>query len=124
VTARVSRRQFLAGSGAATVATVLAGCGPSPSPSPTPLPSPSPSPTPPPPTGYFEAIAELRDAVRGSPDHRVAAAERAVATKDPAAILRFVHDDIATYPAGPRNTGDLAEGVRWGTRATLRRRNR
>ena len=119
--ARISRRQFLAGSSAATVATVLAGCSPTPSPSPTPLLGPSPSPSPSPaPAGFFDAIAELREAVRGSPDHLVAAADRAVASKDPQAILRLVHDDIATYPAGFRNTGDLADGIRWGTRATLR----
>jgi hypothetical protein len=120
--ARLSRRRFLAGAGAASVAgvaTALAGCGNTPSPSPTPSPSASPSPSPAPPAGFFDAIAELREAVRGSPDHLIGAADRAVAAKDAEAIFRLVHDSVATYPAGFRNTGDLVEGIRWGTRATL-----
>ncbi len=121
----LSRRTFLAGTGAASMAALLAACGstPRPTPSAPPSPSPSPSPTPTPvpaPAGYFDAIAELRDAVRGSPDHLVAEADRLVAAGDPAAILRFVRETIVTYPAGFRNTGDVLLGRRWGTRATLR----
>ncbi len=101
---------------------LAAACSPAPSPTPSPTatPSPTPSPTPAPPTSYFDALEELRDAVRGSPDHLVAEADRVVATADPAAITAFVRDRIATYPASFAATGSVEAGRRWGTRATLR----
>lgn len=121
--APTTRRRFLAGSATASAAALLAAaCGPSPAPSPTPTPTPSPtpSPTPAPPTSYFDALAELREAVRGSPDHLVAAADRLVAAGDAAAITAFVRDRVATYPASFASTGSVEAGRRWGTRATLR----
>lgn len=123
--APLTRRRFLGASVAASGAAVLAAaCGPSPSPSPSPTPSPTPAPTPSPtaalPTSYFDALEELREAVRGSPDHLVAAAERLVAVGDPGAITAFVRDRIATYPASFAATGSVEGGRRWGTRATIR----
>lgn len=119
-----TRRRFLRGSVAAAGAAVIAAaCGSDPVPptaSPSPSPSPTPSPTPPPPTSYFDALAELRDAVRGSPDHLVAEAERLVAAGDAVAITAFVRDRIATYPGGATATGSPDRDRRWGTRATLR----
>lgn len=119
----INRRRFLGWSVTVSAAAMFAAAcepSPSPSPSPTPTPSPTPSPTPAPPTSYFDALAELRDAVRGSPDHLVAAADRVVATGDAAAITAFVRDRIATYPASFAATGSVEGGRRWGTRATLR----
>src|SRR3990170_7098154 len=116
-----SRRRSVGGSVAASVATVLAAaCAPSPSPSPSPIatPSPTPSPTPAPPTSYFDALAELREAVRGSPDHLVTAADRVVATADAAAITALVRGRIATYPASFAGSGFAEQGRRWGPRAT------
>ncbi|MGC5220966.1 twin-arginine translocation signal domain-containing protein [Micromonospora sp. DT81.3] len=114
---RSTRRQFLVGACAAGVATALVGCDNiPPSPDPAPLPKPPDSNS----VGFFDAMAELREAVRGSPDHLVAAAAAAVAAKDAEALFRLVRDRVATYPAGSRSTGDLVRGIRWGTRATLR----
>ena len=67
----------------------------------------------------FRVWEELRAAVRTSPDHVAAAAERVVAGKDPEAILTFVRDQIAAYPPG-RGSGDLVSESRWGVRGTLR----
>jgi len=120
----LTRRAFLGGSALAAAAAIVAACAPNTpptaSPSATPTPTPTPSPTPSPPTGYFDALAELRDAVRGSKDHLPAEADRLVAAGDVAAITAFVRDSIATYPAGLASPGDPVAGRRWGTRATLR----
>ncbi len=121
----ISRRRFLGGTVAASASAVLtAACGPGPQPSPSPTttatPAPTPSPTLPPPTSYFDALAELRDAVRGSPDHLAEEAARLVAAGDAAQITTFVRDRIATYPASFAATGAVESGRRWGTRATLR----
>ena len=66
----------------------------------------------------FSIWTNLRTAVRASPDHLPQAAARAVATKDPKAILAFVQTQIATLP--PPTWNGVVTGVRWGTRATLR----
>jgi hypothetical protein len=71
-------------------------------------------------TAIFEAYEQMRAALRTSPDHLVAEAERAVASRDPARILRFVADSIATIPPGKRGFDDAARVIRWGTRVTLR----
>jgi hypothetical protein len=77
--------------------------------------------TQPPPTGLtnpFTIWAELQQALRQSPDHLVAAADRLVASKDPAALLAFVRDQIATCP--PLDPMAAATEMRWGVPATLR----
>lgn len=66
----------------------------------------------------FLVWEQLRAALRQSPDHLIGAAERAVASKDPAAIFIFVRDQIAVL--APQDTGYTVEEIRWGTRATLR----
>ncbi len=63
--------------------------------------------------------AAMREGVRSSPDHVAAAADRAVATKDPAAIFAFVRDQIGTYPPATA-VSDLSTAIRWGVRGTLR----
>lgn len=65
---------------------------------------------------------QMQKALRTSPDHLPAQAERLVEAGDPEAIFRFVRDRIATYPPPTSywGTNDLVNGVRWGTRATLR----
>jgi hypothetical protein len=68
------------------------------------------------PFGIWES---MRDGARSSPDHVTAAADRAVASRDPATILAFVRDQIATYPA-TSSSGDLGTAVRWGVPGTLR----
>jgi hypothetical protein len=69
----------------------------------------------------FASWERVRRAVRNSPDHLPAAAERLVAAKDPAAIHAFVRDQIVTYPDSPSGfTSPYNDRVRWGARATLR----
>ncbi|PEN08756.1 hypothetical protein CRI93_03090 [Longimonas halophila] len=65
---------------------------------------------------------QMQQALRTSPDHLPAQADRLVEAGDPEAIFRFVRDRIATYPPPTSywGTNDLVNGVRWGTRATLR----
>ena len=118
----LTRRAFLGGSVLAGTAAIIAACAQNTPPTPSPIaaPPPTPSPTPPPPTGYFDALDELRQAVRGSRDHLPGEADRLVAAGDAAAITAFVRDSIATYPAGFASPGDPVSGRRWGTRATLR----
>ncbi len=127
----VTRRRFLAGSGLGiAAATFAAACG---GPKPTPQPSggegasPSPSsagpsanPSAPAPKGSREAWEEMRRAVRGSPDHLPAEAERLVAAGNPDAIIAFVRDAITTYPAADDGPGDVIGRVRFGVRGTLR----
>ena len=64
-------------------------------------------------------LAVLRQAVQASPDFLQAAAAKAVASKDIAAISAFVRDRISVVPSW--NQGDdPVWSKRWGTRATLR----
>ncbi|PEN11209.1 hypothetical protein CRI94_16625 [Longibacter salinarum] len=65
---------------------------------------------------------QMQQALRTSPDHLPAQADRLVEEGDPEAIFQFVRDRIATYPPPTSywGTNDLVNGVRWGTRATLR----
>src|SRR5262245_7970558 len=46
-----------------------------------------------PPLSMFRAWSQMRDAVRQSPDHLSAAADRVVATADPEKIFQFVRDN-------------------------------
>ena len=100
------------------VATVSA-CMPAPEPSTNPVPVPTASPValddlP------FDVWERLRTAIRQSPDHLPAAAERVVAGRDPQAIFAFVRDEIATLPPSPESWRNAESETRWGTRATLR----
>ncbi len=69
---------------------------------------------------YFDIWSQMRQAVRTSPDHLDGEAARAVATRDPTTIMRFVRDSIATIPLHERGFGDAATAVRWGVRGALR----
>lgn len=114
----LSRRRFLQLLVATGVVGVV-GCDTSPRPTAAPTGAVTPEPTPigDVPFGVWEA---MRDAIRGSPDHLTAAADRAVATGDAAAIFAFVRDQIATFP--PRSNGftGAETDTRWGARGTLR----
>lgn len=115
----LTRRRFLQLS-VATGVLGLIGCETTPSPSggPSALPAtPAPTPIADVPFGVWEA---MREAVRGSPDHLTAAADRAVGTGDPAAIFAFVRDQIATFPPRANGFTGAETDTRWGTRATLR----
>jgi len=73
----------------------------------------------------FSIWAEQRDAIRTSPDHLPARAERLAEDGDPEAIFEFVRDEIATVPTTVGGTGvepdhDLDEWGRWGSRGALR----
>jgi hypothetical protein len=67
------------------------------------------------PFGIWE---KLRTAVRASPDHLGATADRLVAAKDPSALFEFVRDQIVTYP--PTGVDGAVTETRWGVRGTLR----
>lgn len=67
----------------------------------------------------FAVWREIREALRTSPDHLVAAADNLVKAGDLEEIFRFVRDAIATYPSATTGVNP-AVGYRWGTRATLR----
>lgn len=69
---------------------------------------------------WFEILEALRQAVRESPDNLPAMAEKLVAKKDPAEILAFVRDRIATYPERMFSIADAGSRMRWGVRGTLR----
>ena len=78
----------------------------------------------------WDIWAQLREAVRKSPDHLPAQAQRLVssgggsglsAQQQAQAILSFVADQIVTVPANLHEYGGaLAEAMNWGTRGTLR----
>ncbi len=70
----------------------------------------------------FDVWEEARGALRASPDHLPARAERLVRAGDAAAIHRFVRDEIAVVPPAEGGfPGDEAvSATRWGVRATLR----
>ena len=114
----MDRRRFLALLGSLMAAGALAGCGSevvSPSPATTP-PSPSPSQGP---LGPYDVLRRLQAIIRQSPDHLGSLAAVAVASKDPAAIVRFVQQHVAVLPSTARNA-DPSTDVRWGQRAALR----
>ena len=77
-------------------------------------------PQPPPtvPADPFTIWAQLQEALRQSPDHRLAAADKLVARRDPSALLAFVRDQIATCP--PLDPMAVVTEMRWGVRGTLR----
>lgn len=126
----LTRREFLLHGGLATGGLVLAACTGSPGVDPTaqpPTPAPSPTSTPaptaserPPVDDLFDALREVRTAVRASPDHLVARADDLVAAGDPEAIVAFVRDAIATHPPHIEGWAGARSQVRWGPRGTLR----
>ena len=117
--AEMDRRRFLALLGSLLAAGALAGCA-----SPVPLPSlgatnpasPEPSQGP---VGRYELLRRLQAIIRQSPDHLGALAATAVASKDPAAIVRFVQEHVAVLPA-TSSGADPTTDVRWGQRGALR----
>ena len=119
---RISRRRFLVALGGLTGAAALAATRLLPDESPPARPGPSTSPAgSPPEDAWYVPLgvwAEWQSAARGSPDHPIAMADRAARLRDPAAILAFVRDRIATYP--PRDRSRVTTDIRWGARAALR----
>ncbi len=67
----------------------------------------------------FGVWREIQSALRKSPDHLIAEAERLVAGKDAEAIFALVRDRIATLPSQPEDFGSYVERA-WGSRGTLR----
>src|SRR5664279_1973379 len=93
--AEMDRRRFLALLGSLVAVGALSGCAnqislPSLLPSALPGPgSPGPSPGP---LDRYEILRRLQAIIRTSPDHLGSLAAAAVASKDPATIVRFVQD--------------------------------
>lgn len=75
-----------------------------------------------PPGTLFEVWERARAAVRASPDHLPARAERLVEAGDAPALHRLVREEIAVVPPAEAGfPGDRAvTATRWGVRATLR----
>ena len=114
----MDRRRFLALLGSLVAAGALAGCA-SPVPSLSPAASratPEPSHAP---AGPYDVLRRLQAIIRKSPDHLGTLAATAVASKDPAAIVRFVQDHVAVLPATSSRVDPTTE-VRWGRRGALR----
>jgi hypothetical protein len=105
-----SRRAFLLTLvGGAAAALLSPGCHPSPTEPSTPTPLSVP----------FGLWSQIRDAMRGSPDHLPAAAEAAVAAKDGARLAAIVRDQMVTMlPVGAFI--DVQTWVRCGALAALR----
>lgn len=68
----------------------------------------------------YDIFAELRTAVRASPDHLTERAAAVVEDGDPEAILAFVRDNIVVHPYQHENLERTIERGRWGVRGTLR----
>ncbi|MEM9070251.1 MAG: hypothetical protein AAGE52_17220 [Myxococcota bacterium] len=70
----------------------------------------------------FDTYREIQEALRESPDHLPARAERLVAAGDPEAIFLFVRDQIRVYPTGVTQFrfDDFFTRQHFGPRATLR----
>lgn len=68
----------------------------------------------------YEAWRLLQSALRTSPDHRIARAERLVAAKDLEGLFLLVRDDIALSPLPTGAVINPATAMRFGPRATLR----
>lgn len=114
----MDRRRFLALLGSLLAAGALAGCA-----NQVPLPSllvtpgsPEPSQGP---VGRYEILRRLQAIIRQSPDHLGTLAATAVASKDPATIVRFVQEHVAVLPA-TASGADPTTDVRWGLRGALR----
>ncbi len=70
-----------------------------------------------PPDDLWTALAEMLAAVRESPDHLGAAADRLVAAGDAVALYELIRDRVAVIPP-PGSSVD--RGSRWGPRGALR----
>ena len=103
----LSRRTFLAGTGALALISMLESCSEHP--------GAKGSDEPP----IQHALELLRDAVRASPDQLSRRADDAVATKDAGKIVAFVRDNVAVVPSWSEHE-DAAVARRWGSAATLR----
>ncbi|HEX2754054.1 MAG TPA: hypothetical protein VHM48_01250 [Candidatus Limnocylindrales bacterium] len=114
----MDRRRFLALLGSLTAAGALAGCG-SQDVSPRPAATAASAPPSHGPVGPYDVLRRLQAIIRQSPDHLGSLAAAAVATGDPAAIVRFVQEHVAVLPSTARNA-DPTTDVRWGQRAALR----
>ena len=71
-------------------------------------------------TPPFSVWKEMRLALRTSPDDLAAQADKAVASKDPHAVFRFVRDKIRLVPSEENGFGEAASMMRWGPDAALR----
>lgn len=69
---------------------------------------------------YFDLLEQLQSALRASPDHRAAKAQRLVTAGDLAGLHAFVRDEVALYPGEASAMGETRSVVRWGWRGTLR----
>ena len=117
----MDRRRFLALLGSLAAAGTLASCAdPISSPS---LVSTTAPVTPAPsqgPVGRYEVLRRLQAVIWQSPDHLGTLAATAVASKDPAAIVRFGQEHVAVLPA-TSSAADPTTEVRWGHRCALLR---
>ncbi|MGQ0848351.1 MAG: VWA domain-containing protein [Actinomycetota bacterium] len=68
----------------------------------------------------FAVWEEILAAVRTSPDHLTARADRLVTEGDAQALFEFVRDEIITYPARAASLGGSDSELRWGVKGTLR----
>lgn len=69
---------------------------------------------------YFDLLESLQSALRDSPDHRAAKAQRLVEAGNLAALHVFVRDEISLYPGLAGAMGTPQTALRWGWRGTLR----
>ena len=65
-----------------------------------------------------QALKDLQQALRASPDHLAYRAQAAAATKDSTKIVNFVRDSLGVIP--PWGASDDTGAVRWGGAAALR----
>jgi len=116
--AEMDRRRFLALLGSLVAIGALSGCA-----NQIPLPSLLPSLSPPGPSegplGHYESLRRLQAIIRASPDHLGTLARAAVASKDPATIVRFVQEHVAVLAPISSDVDPTTE-VRYGHRAALR----
>ncbi len=68
----------------------------------------------------FSVWDDILRAIRTSPDHLRAQADRLVSDGDPEALFRFVRDSIRTVPPRPDGMRDAVSATRGGLRSVLR----
>ena len=68
----------------------------------------------------FDAWREIHGALKASPDHLPAQAERLVEAGNAEDIYEFVRDEIRVYLPQNDGFGNATAAMRWGVRATLR----
>ena len=69
---------------------------------------------------YYEAVEEVGELLRESPDHLPARAEALVEAGDAEGIFAFVRDEIALTPTAYGQFQGVGDHVRWGARGALR----